>query len=874
MSKLELTLLGTPEIRFGSDVLELQNRHIALLSFILMQKRPCSRDELITTLWGTGKKSSLRTALYKLRHYSGADVWLQGDDPVEVVATSDVMVLETVQETGVLSDAALMVLERLTSDDTSTLLHGIAAPTPAYESWLEEQQQHVTTLIDALLLTAAEELHISGRFAKATSLLEQLITRDPLNEAAYRLLMQVETDSGKPGDAQHTFERLRDTLRDQLGSEPSQETLNLRRNLLGSGSGVRALRLQLGERIPAQAAQLFGRDSLLEQIHNHLQDKAVLLHGFGGVGKTALAAEIGSHYLQQGNVLWLSAGFGNATDVLNAFGQTLQVPGSLTVDKSVEALEREQIKLVIVADIWSEDTLNHLREHLPEGLPLLVTARQRFRGLDRIDVSVLARADAKALLAFVAECDPDDLQNSDPLCAIVGDHPFALRVAGAKLKNDALSPGQLVAQLADAPHQLKTPKGWREAGRESISALLQTSLDTLSDDAFEAFMAIGALESASVSSALLTRLLRRDVDTVDSALIELHTRALAERSARAGSDISEYQLHDLAHSFAKANNILRPRTVVGACCALVKDDPRAFDVFDVEMPNIIAALQHAAEQEDKETVARMMVDLATKDAYFLGSRGHSPRSLTLLEIALRWAKDLGWLEHAHYIAGRIGDAYRKQYHEYAKAQKAYLESMKLAQLIRNLAREAVLTCLYGITNYHLGKDPESDFEHAQVLAEESGNKYALAHVLQNRGYVAGLKEDYKTEVYFSKKAITLARDMITNHTDNVPRAYNILYASLLNAGAATQKLGEFEQAVVYHEEALDIAVLRNNEVWQAKTHLELGEMYLDNSQFTPARGHFEKSRILYEKNGFLKEVSEVDLFLEAVGSRRVDAQPL
>lgn len=870
MSNLELTLLGTPKVCFDRDVLELQNRHIALLAFIFIQKRPCSRDELITTLWGTGKKSSLRTALYKLRHYPGAEVWLQGDDPIALVATSDVTLLETMQETGVLTDAALAVLERLTSDDASTLLHGIPAPTLAYESWLEEQQHHVTTLIDELLLTAADELHISGRFTKAIGLLEQLISRDPLNEAAYRLLMQVQADSGKPGDAQQTFERLRDTLREQLGSEPSQETLSLRRNLLGSGSGVRAQRLQMGERIPAQATQLFGRDGLLEHIHEHLQENAVLLHGFGGVGKTALAAEVGSHYLQQGNILWLSAGFGNATDVLNAFGQTLQVSGLLTVQKGHEAIARENISLVVLDDVWSEDTLTRLREHLPEDTPLLVTARQRFRGLSRIDVSVLAREDANALLAFAAACDPDELPNSDTLCAIVGDHPFALRIAGAKLKNDALTPSQLIAQLADTPHQLKTPKGWREIGKESISALLQASLDALSDDAYEAFMAIGALESGSVSSALLTRLLRRDIDTIDSALIELHTRALAERRARVGSDVSEYHLHDLAHSFAKANNILRPRTVVGACCALVKDDPKAFDVFDVEIGNIIAALEHVAEQGDKETLTNMMAGLAIKDAYF-GSRGQTPRSLALLEMAFSWAKELGWLEQAHYLAGKIGDVYMVQYHKYQDAHKAYQEGMRLANLLHNVSREAISICLCAVCKHHLGFDSSADFEKARSIAEASGDSYTLGHVLQNSGYIASVQEAWDTVVECNQDAVALARKMIATKSHNETRAYDLLYWSLLNLAEGLLMLDKSDDAIQTHKEALEIAEKFDHTLWQALAHQELGMTYLSNGSESVAVEHLEHALTLHQHINTTAQIETISNVLADINSRRVDA---
>jgi tetratricopeptide (TPR) repeat protein len=681
--------------------------------------------------------------------------------------------------------------------------------------------------------------------------------------------MQVQADSGKPGDAQQTFERLRDTLREQLGSEPSQETLSLRRNLLGSGSGVRAQRLQMGERIPAQATQLFGRDGLLEHIHEHLQENAVLLHGFGGVGKTALAAEVGSHYLQQGNILWLSAGFGNATDVLNAFGQTLQVSGLLTVQKGHEAIARENISLVVLDDVWSEDTLNRLREHLPENTPLLVTARQRFRGLSRIDVSVLAREDANALLAFAAACDPDELPNSDTLCAIVGDHPFALRIAGAKLKNDALTPNQLIAQLADTPHQLKTPKGWREVGKESISALLQASLDTLSDDAYEAFMAIGALESGSVSSALLTRLLRRDVDTIDSALIELHTRALAERRARAGSDVSDYHLHDLAHSFAKANNILRPRTVVGACCALVKDDPKAFDVFDVEIANIVAALEHVAEQGDKETLTTIMTDLAIDEAYF-DLRGHTPRSLTLLETALNWAKDLGWLKEAHYLAGRIGDVYQVQYHDFQRALTAYEESTRLARLLNNTAREAVLICFCAVCKYHLGFDTNADFERARSLAEVLEDNNIIGRVLQNSGYIASLQQDWFTVVRNYKDAVALARKMIKHKSHREFYAYDLLFWGLLNLGEGLFQLNKFDDAVQVRNEALEIAEKFDNVLWQAFSHQDIGIMYLHYDKVLAVK-HLERAVELHQSINTVAEIEAIRKVLTDINSRRVDA---
>ena len=664
---------------------------------------------------------------------------------------------------------------------------------------------------------------------------------------------------------------------------------------------------------------LIGRRDLLEKLNELVHERPVLLHGFGGVGKTALAAEFASDWLaarvQNGEtddeartVLWLQAGLSSAAELVSAAGQALGLARGAPAAFS-QALTRAlgRVSLVVIDDAWNEGAVAALRQHLPASLPLIVTARQRVGDLKRLDVGRLARANARRLLALEAGLDAlavdlsevgsDNISSNNPsddvsddasatpssptsstprikdlnrVCDLLGDHPFALRLAGAKLKHDQLTPAQLLGQLADAPHALKTPKGWREAGRESVSALLQASLDALSDNAYDAFLTVGALTSSTVTAPLLARTLRRDQEVAEAALIELQSRALATRTASPGSDVVRYTLHDLSHSFARQNATLRPQTVLRACQSLVHADPRDFETLDAEIANVIGALSAAQERGDQRTLLRVMADLVIGDAYF-SARGHTPRSLKLLEVAFHWAKEFGELEQAYFLAGKLGDAYRVQYHEFEKALRAYSEGARLARLVEDTAREAILTSLCGIAQHHLKRSPEKTFERAYQLAREAGEALTMVLVLQHRGFVAGFYENWKLVESLNVEATEVAHTSTYSSKADRARADDLIFFSLLNLGEARRKLGCFEEAVICRKEALEIAKAYNNQMWQAYALHELGEMYLESRQAKTAETYLKEALNLYKVNHAVAEVKQVQELLIDENSRRIDA---
>lgn len=280
-SRLELTLLGIPTICWRGQPLALQPRHYALIAY-LAEVGTTPRDDLAQLLWGPGKSASLRTALYKLRQLPGAGVWLRDDELVGVTATSDVKELQNAVENAQFG-VALGFLE----GDDFVFLRSLKAPTPSFDEWLTEARQEAAELVSRALWGVAQHFRDEGQLAKAKQTTLKLIALESTFEPAYRLLMRLEHESGDAEGVRDAFGRLESALT-EFGGEPLLETLKLRAELIGAeGAVAQATLFHLGDSVPGRAAKLIGRGEALGRLEAEIEHKPTVLHGFGGVGKTA-----------------------------------------------------------------------------------------------------------------------------------------------------------------------------------------------------------------------------------------------------------------------------------------------------------------------------------------------------------------------------------------------------------------------------------------------------------------------------------------------------------------------------------------------------------------------------------------------------------
>ena len=163
--------------------------------------------------------------------------------------------------------------------------------------WVKEARTGGARLLrDARHLAATAALQ-TGDPALGRLAAEAAVDADPVDEAAWRLLLTAHQLAGEPARALAAYERLRITLADELGIDPAPPTRALHAALLREQDPRVTAELQ---RPPARQERpdLVGRTTELDRLLGLWAagttgtSSLVLLAGEGGIGKTRLAAEV------------------------------------------------------------------------------------------------------------------------------------------------------------------------------------------------------------------------------------------------------------------------------------------------------------------------------------------------------------------------------------------------------------------------------------------------------------------------------------------------------------------------------------------------------------------------------------------------------
>ena len=108
---------------------------------------------------------------------------------------------------------------------------------PAGE-WAEQARRWHAELVRRAWHLAAEGALRTGDPERARAVAETAIAADPLDEAAYRVLMEAHAAVGEPARAVLAYQRLRTELTDELGIDPAPQTRDLHLAILRSGSAT------------------------------------------------------------------------------------------------------------------------------------------------------------------------------------------------------------------------------------------------------------------------------------------------------------------------------------------------------------------------------------------------------------------------------------------------------------------------------------------------------------------------------------------------------------------------------------------------------------------------------------------------------------
>ena len=229
---IQLSTLGAIELRRdGADVRSVlsQPKRMALLAYlgIAAPGSFVSRDRLLAMFWPESDNERARNALRQSLHFlrrSLGDRVVVGRAEQEVgiaplVVECDAVLFREAVAAGRLEEA----LERYRGE----LLPGFHLDdVPEFARWLDEERSALAHMAAdaARQLVARDESR--GDLASATVWARRLVSLEPMSEAAARMLMTLQAESGEPARALETFDDLAHRLA-SLELSPSGETVAL-----------------------------------------------------------------------------------------------------------------------------------------------------------------------------------------------------------------------------------------------------------------------------------------------------------------------------------------------------------------------------------------------------------------------------------------------------------------------------------------------------------------------------------------------------------------------------------------------------------------------------------------------------------------------
>ncbi len=311
---MEFRLLGPVEVEADGRALQLGGRRqrCVLTHLLLHRATPVPSDWLIDQVWGDrapgAVRASLHTYVSRLRSELGAD---------RLLTRSQGYVLQAAdEEVDVARAERLISAARAAVDDddavgaTGAYDAALALPRgPALGDLADEPSLRAAAArLDGLVAAARRErVGVRLRLGQHVALvpeLEELLRQDPLQEDLWEHYLLALYRSGRQADALAGYGRLRASLRDELGIEPSPALARLHERLLRQDPGLALTRSALrGYRtlgVLGQGASAVvhravqphtGREVALKSLHGWLADDPELVQRFAAEAQAAVQLE-------------------------------------------------------------------------------------------------------------------------------------------------------------------------------------------------------------------------------------------------------------------------------------------------------------------------------------------------------------------------------------------------------------------------------------------------------------------------------------------------------------------------------------------------------------------------------------------------------
>ncbi len=429
-----------------------------------------------------------------------------------------------------------------------------------------------------------------GRHREVIEELTALLREHPYDEHVAEHLMVALYRCRRQGEALQVYERLRRTLADELGVDPTPPLQALHQRILTADPALAAPVPAMGlsdtppespdaaatgpamampvRQLPFDIPDFVGRAEALAEVARLLDGSApsrapvAVIVGGPGVGKSSLvthAARLASAIFPDGQLYLNLAGTSDEPRdpglMLAEALRALSIAGSAIPSGLSERAALYRSLLVDRRMLVVLDDAGHADQVLPllpgaDGCAVLITSRTlltHLPGARHIDLDVLSPAEARELFTGIVgrrrvEREPAE---ADAILECCGNLPLAIRIAGAKLTGrPAWSLRVLRERIEDESRRLAELR----IGDLSVRASVELSLRLLPADAVRALSLLGLLGPYTLPGWVVGPLLdRSDAEEVLDTLVDA---SLVRLTATDAIGQPRYRLHDLIRTCA------------------------------------------------------------------------------------------------------------------------------------------------------------------------------------------------------------------------------------------------------------------------------------------------------------------------------------
>lgn len=376
--------------------------------------------------------------------------------------------------------------------------------------------------------------------------------------------------------------------------------------------------------------KLVGRDVVLARVYSQLKEnKAVLVYGVSGIGKTALAATLASAYTElPGGVLWLNVNDTPLPELLARVGRAYGIREVATSDNplnqvnaAINALTAAKPMVVFDGQIDPQATAEFIMRS-SNRLPILILSDSEIQGpWTTVPLGIIEADAARTMFKHLV---PDQTEGVEPLLAALDNIPFAVAIAAGAIRAKRQTPEEFLAALPKRP------------GITPPLLTLTASFGALTNPLQGLLLLMGATFRGEASAELFSLIANQPEDTVAQALNLLAQQHLVERFERYGKPY--YRLHPITYTFAQT--WLRGSARLEGLQSRVRDAVLAYagrysgapDRLAAEMDNFLATARWSAEQGDRDIANRLTVGLM-QAGDFVTARGYVYELLLMRRLA-------------------------------------------------------------------------------------------------------------------------------------------------------------------------------------------------------------------------------------------------